>query len=147
MSKNSLVFISVLFSMLLAGCSDSGPIEQTLEEVQAINDRTSPAGSVKTEASAAAPAKTVSTPVASSEAKSGKDVYTAACFACHGTGAAGAPKLGDKAAWEPRIAQGMEILQDHAIKGFKGMPPKGGNMSLSDDEVRSSIEYIVSESK
>lgn len=146
MNKKSLVIISVLFSILLAGCSDSGQVEQSAEEAQAINDRISPVGSVNTGAAPAPVTQKASAPAASS-GKSGQEVYTSACFACHGTGAAGAPKLGDKAAWEPRIAQGMATLQEHALKGFKAMPPKGGNMSLSDDEVNSAVEHLVSGSK
>ncbi|MDT8403186.1 c-type cytochrome [Sulfuriflexus sp.] len=83
--------------------------------------------------------------------QSGKDVYASACFACHGTGAAGAPKLGDKAAWSDRIAKGMDVLVGHAINGFTGdkgvMPAKGGNPALSDDAVKSAVEYIVEEGK
>lgn len=79
----------------------------------------------------------------------GQSVYQSKCLACHATGAAGAPKMGDKAAWEPRIAQGMDILVKHAIEGFKGakgyMPPKGGFSSLSDDEVKSAVAYMVKE--
>ena len=85
-------------------------------------------------------------------AADGKDVYTQSCFACHGTGAAGAPKLGDKAAWAPRIAQGMDTLVKHAISGFSSkpgsmMPPKGGAMNRSDDEIKAAIDYIVEQSK
>ena len=76
-----------------------------------------------------------------------KGTYTSACFACHGTGAAGAPKLGDKAAWKNRIAQGMDTLVDHALNGFKGMPAKGGNASLSDDAVKAVVKYMVDGSK
>lgn len=76
-----------------------------------------------------------------------KGTYTSACFACHGTGAAGAPKLGDKAAWKSRIAQGLDILNDHAVNGFKGMPAKGGNASLSDDVVKAVVKYMVDNSK
>ena len=75
-----------------------------------------------------------------------KSAYTASCFACHGTGAAGAPKMGDKGVWKNRIAQGMDTLFDHAINGFKGMPPKGGS-SLSDDAVKAVVEYMVEDSK
>jgi cytochrome c5 len=75
-----------------------------------------------------------------------KSAYTASCFACHGTGAAGAPKFGDKGAWKNRIAQGMDTLFDHAIHGFKGMPPKGGS-SLSDDAVKAVVKYMVNGSK
>ena len=82
---------------------------------------------------------------------SGKDVYTAACFACHGTGAAGAPKSGDKAAWSARIAQGNSKMYSNAIKGFTGkagvMPAKGGRADLSDDAVKAAVDYMVSESK
>ena len=75
-----------------------------------------------------------------------KSAYTASCFACHGTGAAGAPKTGDKGAWKNRIAQGMDTLVDHAINGFKGMPPRGGS-SLSDDAVIAVVKYMVDDSK
>lgn len=86
--------------------------------------------------------------VASSSGADGKGTYTSACFACHGTGAAGAPKLGDKAAWKNRIAQGMSTLFKNAINGTsKGMPPKGGNASLSDSAVKAAVEYMVKGSK
>ena len=82
---------------------------------------------------------------------SGQQTYQQACFACHGTGAAGAPKLGDKAAWKARIAQGMATLNDHAIKGFKGktgfMPAKGGRADLGDDVVKDAVKYMVDNSK
>jgi len=81
----------------------------------------------------------------------GADVYKAQCAACHATGAAGAPKLGDKAAWAPRIAQGMDVLKGHAINGFQGsagfMPAKGGRTDLSDEEIANAVEYMVSESQ
>lgn len=75
--------------------------------------------------------------------KSGADVYQASCFACHGTGAMGAPKKGDVAAWEPRKAQGMDVLLEHAIKGFNAMPPKGTCMACSDDEIQAAIEFML----
>lgn len=80
----------------------------------------------------------------------GKKIYDAACAACHGAGVAGAPKVGDKAAWAPRVKQGNDTLYSHAIKGFQGksgmMPPKGGS-SASDDEVKAAVDYMVSASK
>jgi cytochrome c5 len=97
-------------------------------------------------AAAPAPAPTV----ASAAAVDGKKVFEASCQACHGTGVAGAPKSGDKAAWAPRIKQGSATLYEHAIKGFQGkaglMPPKGGS-SASDDEVKAAVDYMVSASK
>ncbi len=80
-------------------------------------------------------------------AMSGEKVYTTACAACHGTGAAGSPKLGDIAAWKPRIAQGMATMISHAIDGFNAMPAKGGRADLSDDEVKAAIKHMVDNSQ
>ena len=81
----------------------------------------------------------------------GKTTYDSACWLCHNPGAAGAPKFADVAAWEPRIAKGMDTLYDHAINGFQGeaglMPPKGGRADLSDDEVRAAVAYMVDSSR
>lgn len=82
---------------------------------------------------------------------SGEEVYNTACSACHAAGIAGAPKFGDAAAWAPRIGQGMDTMVGHAINGFQGkagyMPPKGGRTDLSDEAVRSAVEYMVDNSK
>lgn len=84
-------------------------------------------------------------------ARSGPDVYNMACLACHSTGAGGAPMVGDVAAWTSRIAQGMDVLNDHAINGFTGeagiMLPKGGRADLSDQEVMDAVAYMVAESQ
>ncbi len=97
---------------------------------------------------AAAPAAAVP---AAPAAVDGKKVYDTACTACHAAGIAGAPKHGDKAAWAPRIAQGANVLYDHALKGFQGkagvMPAKGGNTSLSDADVKAAVDYMVAGSK
>ena len=81
----------------------------------------------------------------------GKATFDSVCFACHATGAAGAPKVGDKGAWAPRIAQGLDTLKQHAIHGFQGnsgvMPAKGGRTDLSDADVGAAVEYMVSQSK
>jgi cytochrome c5 len=74
-------------------------------------------------------------------------VYDQTCHLCHGAGVAGAPKLGDKAGWAPRIKQGMDTLVQDAIKGKGAMPPKGGNASLSDADIRAAVEFMVSQSK
>ena len=80
----------------------------------------------------------------------GKEVYDSACFVCHATGVAGAPKLGDATGWAPRVKQGSDTLYGHAIKGFMGeaglMPPKGGRMDYSDEDVKAAVDYMVSES-
>lgn len=77
----------------------------------------------------------------------GHNRYEQTCKMCHDTGLADSPKLGDKAAWKPRIDQGMETLIKHAIHGLKAMPPKGGCTSCSDEEIQKAVEYMVSKSK
>ena len=84
---------------------------------------------------------------AAGAAADGKKVFDSTCTACHSTGVAGSPKLGDKAAWAPRLQQGMDTLLQSALKGKGAMPPKGGNAALSDAEVRAAIEFMVSQSK
>ena len=79
--------------------------------------------------------------------KDGKTVYNTVCAGCHGAGVMGAPKFGDKGAWGGRIGQGMATLNNHAINGFKGMPARGGAASLSDDEVKAAVQYMVDGSK
>jgi cytochrome c5 len=73
----------------------------------------------------------------------GKKVFETTCVVCHGTGVAGAPKFGDKAAWAPHLVHGMAHLYQNALKGFNAMPPKGGNMTLSDDEVKAAVDYMT----
>jgi cytochrome c5 len=80
-------------------------------------------------------------------AGAGKKVFDSVCTACHSTGVAGAPKVGDKAAWAPRLQQGLDTLVHSALAGKNAMPPKGGNASLSDADVRAAVEYMVSQSK
>ncbi|MBI5753437.1 MAG: cytochrome c5 family protein [Hydrogenophilales bacterium] len=83
--------------------------------------------------------------VGSGYAASGKDVYNASCAACHASGAAGAPKLGDKAAWGPRVKAGADALYDASLKGKGAMPAKGGNAGLSDADVKAAVDYMVSQ--
>jgi cytochrome c5 len=89
---------------------------------------------------APAPAK----PVAGAD---GKPVYDKVCNVCHGPGVAGAPKPADKAAWAPRLQQGMDALVQSVVKGKGAMPPKAGNPALTDAEIRAAVEFMVSQSK
>lgn len=75
--------------------------------------------------------------------QTGEAIYNATCAACHGTGAAGAPKFGDAAAWGPRIAQGFDTLVQHATQGIRAMPAKGGNPDLDDIEVARAVAYMA----
>jgi cytochrome c5 len=99
----------------------------------------------KQQAAASAPTtQASSTPAAAAD---GKAVYDKVCFACHAQSVAGSPKLGDKAAWAPRLKQGSDTLLQSVIKGKGAMPPKAGNPSLSDAEIRAAIEFMASQAK
>lgn len=76
--------------------------------------------------------------------KHGQQIYQQVCFACHGTGAAGAPKL-EKAAWKDRLAKGKEALYNSALHGIGVMPPKGGRMDLSDEDIKAAVDYMLSQ--
>jgi cytochrome c5 len=73
----------------------------------------------------------------------GQKIYQTSCQACHATGVAGAPKLGDKDAWAPRIAKGNDAMFSSVKNGLKAMPPKGTCMGCSEDELRAAMEYMV----
>ena len=81
------------------------------------------------------------------QADPGKPIYEKTCAICHDSGAAGAPVFKDKEAWKPVIAQGMDNVYTHALKGKGAMPPRGGNMNLKDDEVKAAVDYMVNHSK
>jgi len=89
--------------------------------------------------------------VQAADLAAGKKTYDMACAACHSTGVAGSPKVGDKAAWKARIAQGMDVMVGHANKGFQGkkgfMPAKGGRANLSDATIADAVAYMVNKSK
>ncbi|TCD47735.1 c-type cytochrome [Chlorobium sp. N1] len=73
----------------------------------------------------------------------GKEVYAANCAMCHDSGMMGAPKPGDKAAWEARVAQGVDVMTQKSIEGFAGMPAKGGNPSLTDEEIANAVAWMA----
>lgn len=80
-------------------------------------------------------------------AKSGKDIYNSVCMSCHMSGAAGAPVTGVADQWTDRLAKGNDTLYNNAINGIGVMPAKGGLMSLSDEEVKLAVDYMIEESK
>jgi cytochrome c5 len=123
----------------------------------AVSDRIKPVGRVAmsdepaASSSAAAPTPPsagVSAPAGAPAGKAdGGKIYQTVCAMCHGAGLMQAPKFGDAAAWKPRAAQGLPTLHEHAIKGIRTMPAKGGNPALSDAEVSAAVDYMVSHSK
>lgn len=77
----------------------------------------------------------------------GAATYKQTCMACHASGVANAPKLDDKAAWKPRIAQGEDALYASVLKGKGAMPPKAGRADLSDDVIKAAVDYMVAQAK
>lgn len=115
-------------------------------------DRIKPVGQVATtvaEAEKATPKQAVGSVAPTEDAgpMTGEQVFNTVCAACHGTGLPGIPKVGDAAAWAPRITQGIDVLFEHALKGFKAMPARGGSGNLSDDNVKDAVKYMVEKSQ
>jgi cytochrome c5 len=140
-----VVFTVIIIIIANVVTSGLGENQTSKKRQEAIDDNL--AAVAKVNVAGASAADKAEAPAA---VKSGKDVVMLACNACHGTGAAGAPKIGDTADWQARFEQGMDTLADHAINGYTGskgmMPAKGGNMSLSDDEVKAAIVSMLQDS-
>lgn len=101
---------------------------------------------VKTEVATAVASATAATAAVVDHSK-GEEIYKASCFACHESGVAGSPKVGDKDAWSARIAAGVESMYTAAIKGKGAMPAKGGNMSISDDDIKAAVDFMAAKSQ
>ena len=135
------IILVIVAGKLTSDVSDYKPDEIVVENIKPVG-QVYIAGESEPEAAPAA-----DTAVASSGPKSGEEIYNGSCVSCHGTGAAGAPKLGDAAAWAPRIAAGMDSLLANATNGMNAMPPKGLCMACSEAELQAAIEYIVENSQ
>lgn len=140
MNKTSLL-LALSFATLLAAC---GKQESAPEA----------AAPATPEAVAPAPAAVEQQDEAKPEEAAndvGKKVFGAVCSMCHASGTAGAPRLGDKADWGPRVAQGMDVLYKHSLEGFTGekgmMPARGGSTTLSDDDVKAAVDYMVAKAQ
>jgi len=144
----ALVALTVIIFVVAQMVSGTGKAKTKVAQADGdIVARIKPVGELVV-ASAATVANGV---IPTAKAADGKGTYDKACMACHAAGVAGAPKLGDKAAWKDRVAQGNDTLYTHAIKGFTGkkgmMPAKGGNTSLSDADVKAAVDFMVGKSK
>ncbi len=121
---------------------------QTAAQAMEMLERIRPVGNVAMEPVAPVTAQAAGNAAGKASAtRTGESVYQASCAACHSTGAAGAPKTGNKADWSARISQGTAILVQHANQGIKAMPAKGGCSTCSDAEIRAAVDYLVSKSK
>ena len=121
-----------------------------LKEAAAPKQAAKPAAPQQQAQAPAPPREQAKAPVAEAKpaaASDGKAVYDKICFACHAQGLAGAPKLGEKEAWAPRVKQGNAALVQSVIKGKGAMPPKAGSPALSDAEIRAAVDFMVSQSK
>jgi cytochrome c5 len=126
-----ILFLSTVFADL------SGSLDE-----KAIIQRIHPEGEVTIEAGSATVVETSKVVL-----DIGQQHYEQVCHICHGAGLAGAPKFGDKADWAPRIADGMATMVKRAIEGYKAMPPKGTCTNCSDDDIKKTVEYMVSHSQ
>ncbi|MBF5007050.1 c-type cytochrome [Diaphorobacter caeni] len=135
MSSTTFKLASMALVLTLAACGKNEP----------------PQAPAPAPAPAAAPAPAPAATPAAPENALGKSAYNKTCALCHGSGVAGAPKVGDKEDWAPRIAQGADTLYKHAIEGFNGskgaMPARGGAPTMSDDDVKAAVDHMVGLSK
>lgn len=150
MKMTSLV-LAVSLAALLSAC---GKQESAAPEAPAPAPAAPAPEAAAPEAAAPAPApEAVAEAAEPAEANEdlGKKVFGNVCSMCHASGAAGAPKFGDKAEWAPRIAQGKDMLYKHALEGFTGtkgaMPARGGSTTLKDEEVKAAVDYMVAKAK
>ena len=120
--------------LLLSTTAIAQPYDNALNK-EAIKKRIAPVGSVYLAGANAAAEVVPSGP------RSGEQVYQASCFACHGTGALGAPKTADD--WAARLGKGRDVLINHAINGFNAMPPRGTCMDCSDDEIAAAVDFMT----
>ncbi len=127
------ITIASFITLIGAGVSQAGTIEDGIvERIQAV-------GTVCIAGEDCAKAVVV----VAAGPKSAKDIYQSGCAACHSSGAAGAPKIGNAADWEPRIALGIDSLYATALNGRGGMPARGLCPSCSDDEIKSAVDHMI----
>lgn len=131
-----------IMGLFLAGAVQAeDPMQQ-----QSIEQQIAPIGTVKVAGESSADSNGSDSGGGSKAARSGSEIYNNFCIACHGSGVAGAPKEGEKSAWAPRAEKGMDTLLNHATNGFNAMPPKGTCADCSEDELKSAIQFMLSES-
>gem|GEM_PF-68414 len=141
------IFLAARMVSLVSVAPDDGVRKQaTAEERIKPVAKVAVAGASAPQATkAAATPAPVATQVASAK-QPGEDTFNAACTACHTAGVLGAPKLGSKQDWEPRFAQGLDTLVNHAVNGIRSMPAKGGNPALTEQDIKNTVTYMLQKS-
>lgn len=154
-----LAVIAILLGALAVLIYNRNPPAQNPDKQKILEQRIAPVGGVYAgdtgraamAAAQEAAAKAAAAQVAYGGSTDGHEIYGLLCHSCHEAGVAGSPKMNDKAAWAPRVAQGIDTLIKHATEGFTGstgvMPAKGGNPSLNDAQIRATVEWMVSQVK
>lgn len=139
----AVALIAAIWVIDESGLKDHNPL--FAEAV--VNERIAPVGKVRMqgEAEIAAPTQ-ATTETRSTGPRPGKNIVASACASCHQTGVMDAPKIGDKAAWESRMDDGLDAMVTAALKGKGGMPPKGACMDCSDDEIRNAVITMLKDS-
>lgn len=155
--------ILIIAARLIASDTQLAWVQEDPAYTAAVDERIAPVGRISLPGEepaaglAAAAGETADTapvaeePAAVAKVVDGEQVYNTACMACHGSGVAGAPKLGDVADWKARLAQGADTLHKHALEGYQGktgfMPAKGGQPQLSDAEVIGAVDFMTAKSR
>ncbi|MEO5626265.1 MAG: c-type cytochrome [Dokdonella sp.] len=154
-----LVIVALVLMALAAHIYGDHPPPQNPDKQKLVEERISPVGAVYAgdtgraamQAAADAATKAAASAVAYGGTTDGKAIFGNLCQSCHLAGIAGAPKVGDKVAWAPRVAQGVATLIKHATEGYTGkagiMPAKGGNPALNDAQIKATVEWMVEQVK
>ncbi len=140
MKTNALLSLMIVAALAACGKKEAAP------EVAPAVVVVAPAAAPAEAAPAPAPAAAAPVLVAASAADLaiGEKVYTASCASCHAAAVLGAPKLGDKPSWSPRVAKGVDVLYKSSMEGLNMMPPRGGNAALKDEELKAAVDFMVS---
>jgi cytochrome c5 len=138
--------VPIIVIVLLAKLATSGRIydkDSPAMSPQEIAKRIRPVAEVGLGAAGPGPAAPAPSARAAAGKADGRKVYESTCMACHGAGVANAPKFGDKKAWAMHLMHGAEHVYENALKGKGAMPPKGGNLTLSEAEVKAAVDYMI----
>ena len=140
----AILIVANIFYSGDSGLADEGVQKQIAERIKPVGEvylGSVPAAAMAGDTSASEADSSV---VATADIN-GEQVYQQVCAACHAAGVLNAPKPGDKAAWEPRLAKGMDVVYASAINGIGTMPAKGGRVDMSDEAIKAAVDYLLAQ--